>query len=295
MKKLLFIYNPKAGKARIKYHLADIIDEFVRAGYEVTVSPTMACGDAEVMASHVRDEYDMVVVSGGDGTLDEVVTGLMLSQKKMPLGYIPTGSTNDFGTSLNLPKSMTEAAQVAVRGRDFVCDVGKFNDGYFVYVAAFGLFTQVTYETPQKDKNILGYAAYVLEGAKRLNDIKTYNMKITHDGVTQEGEYLVGMVSNSNTVGGMKALTGNHVALDDGLFEVLLVKKPPYFIDVNGIIAALMDRNIDNPYVESFHTESITFECDSQVAWNLDGEFGGNASKAKIGIVHNGLTIRTSA
>lgn len=293
MKKLLFIYNPMAGKAQIKNHLADVIDEFARAGFEVTASPTMACGDAEVMAAHVRDEYDLVVVSGGDGTLDEVVTGLKTAGKNIPLGYIPAGSTNDFGTSLKLPKSMAKAARVAVRGRDFICDIGKFNDGYFVYVAAFGLFTSVTYETPQKDKNVLGYAAYVLEGARSLNDIKTYNMRITHDGITDEGEYLVGMVSNSNTVGGMKALTGNHVALDDGLFEVLLVKKPSFIIEINNIVAALLDRNISCQYVESFHTTSITFECDSEVAWNLDGEFGGNSKTAEIGIIPKGLTIRT--
>ena len=166
-KKLLFVFNPKSGKGLIKNYLVDIVYTMVKADYEVTVYTTQAQGDAIQKVEKEAAKYDLVVCSGGDGTLDEVVTGMNRSEVERPIGYIPAGSTNDFANSLGIPKDMVKAAYTAVHGKEFPCDVGYFNGDTFVYVAAFGLFTEVSYQTPQHWKNILGHAAYILEGAKR--------------------------------------------------------------------------------------------------------------------------------
>ena len=173
-KKLYFLFNPTSGKGRIREHLLEIVDIFTKAGYEVTVHPTQAQGDAQRLTEELADEYDLIVCSGGDGTLDEVVTGLIRRDSLTPVGYIPAGSTNDFAQSLQIPSNMVKAAETVVNGRAFPCDVGAFNDDTFIYVAAFGLFTDVSYQTNQRLKNIFGHAAYVMEGAKRLYDIPSY-------------------------------------------------------------------------------------------------------------------------
>ena len=186
-KKLLFIFNPHSGKGLIKNKLLEIVDIMVKADYEVTIYPTQSKGDAQ---NHVREEaknYDLIVCSGGDGTLDEAVSGMMESEEKTLLGYIPAGSTNDFANSLRIPKSMLKAANVAVKGRRFPVDIGYFNGDSFVYVAAFGLFTAVSYQTSQQLKNVLGHAAYILEGMKQLLDIPVYKMRVEYDDEVLEG------------------------------------------------------------------------------------------------------------
>ena len=168
-KDLLFIYNPNAGKGRIRNRLMDIIAVLSRAGYVVTVSPTEKHGDAMCAARDRDPRFSMIVCSGGDGTLDEVVTGILASGRQIPVGYIPTGSTNDFAVSLRLPRNMLKAAEIAVNGRKYACDAGAFNQDSFVYIAAFGLLTEVSYETPQEIKNVLGHLAYLLEGMRSLS------------------------------------------------------------------------------------------------------------------------------
>lgn len=289
---MLFIYNPKAGKAQIKSNLLDIIDIFVKAGYEVTAYPTQGPGDAVRAVRERRDGYDIVVCSGGDGTLDEVVTGMMQCNEKLPIGYVPAGSTNDFANSLGIPRNMVKAADAVVNGRSFACDIGAFNDDTFIYVAAFGLFTDVSYETKQDIKNMLGHTAYLLEGVKRLSSIKSYWMKISYDDVCLEGEYIYGMITNSNSVGGFKGITGKDVELNDGLFEVTLIKKPANLLEMNNIITALMDRRVHSDAFRSFKTSRITIESDQEVAWTLDGEFGGDHYRAVIKNRNGALEIR---
>lgn len=202
-KKLLFIFNPHSGKGLIKNKLLEIVDIMVKADYEVTIYPTQSKGDAQ---NHVREEaknYDLIVCSGGDGTLDEAVSGMMESEEKTLLGYIPAGSTNDFANSLRIPKSMLKAANVAVKGRRFPVDIGYFNGDSFVYVAAFGLFTAVSYQTSQQLKNVLGHAAYILEGMKQLLDIPVYKMRVEYDDEVLEDEFIYGMITNSISVGGI--------------------------------------------------------------------------------------------
>ena len=281
-KTMLFVYNPKAGKAQIRSNLLDIIDTFVKAGYEVTAYPTQAPGDAVKAVRERRPGYDMVACSGGDGTLDEVVTGMMQCEERIPIGYVPAGSTNDFANSLGIPRGMLKAADVVVGGRNFACDVGSFNDKNFVYVAAFGIFTDVSYETKQDIKNVLGHAAYLLEGVKRLPQVRSYSVKISHDDQVIEGEFIYGMITNSNSVGGFRGITGKDVLLDDGLFEVTLIRKPDNPLDLNNIILALVDKRVKSEHIYTFKTSKLTVEGGDAISWTLDGEFGGEHTKAVI-------------
>ena len=201
-KKMLFVFNPKAGKGKIKTNLLEIVDIFNKGGYEVTIYSTQKPRDAYEKAKEYEDKVDLIVCSGGDGTLDEVVTGIMEKKSSVPIGYIPAGSTNDFANSLFMPKSMTEAASMIMEEELYHCDIGRFNNQSFTYIAAFGLFTDVAYQTDQDLKNILGHVAYLLEGVKRLFDIKSYHMKIESEEVNAEDDFIFGMVTNSRSVGG---------------------------------------------------------------------------------------------
>ncbi|MCI8529444.1 MAG: diacylglycerol kinase family lipid kinase [Lachnospiraceae bacterium] len=291
-KKLLFVYNPKAGKAMIKNKLADILDIFAREGYEITIVPTQKRGDAREVVEGRRDSYELVVCSGGDGTLDEVVTGMIRSGIRTPIGYIPAGSTNDFGGSLSLPKKMVRAAETIMEGRNFPCDVGSFNDDIFVYIAAFGLFTDVSYETGQDMKNILGYMAYLLEGMKRLSSVRSFPMKVSWEGNQVEENFIFGMITNSVSVGGFKNITGKHVKLDDGVFEVTLIKSPRNPVELNNIMLSLLNRNIDTNAMYCFRTAELVLESKESVAWTLDGENGGSHTKVVIRNICKGMEIR---
>ena len=292
MKRLLFIYNPHAGKELLKPKLSDIIDIFVKAGYEVVAYPTQSYRDAyRKVSEYDSDEYDLVVCSGGDGTIDEVVTGMMQRDKRDPIGYIPTGTTNDFANSLHIPKGLLRAADNAVNGTLFPCDVGKFNDDIFVYIAAFGLFTDVSYQTKQEMKNVLGHLAYVLEGTKRLSNVPSYRIKVTHDGETLEDEFIFGMVTNSRSVGGFRNMIGKQVVFDDGLFEVTLIKTPKNPLALQEIVASLLIEQVDTKHMYSFKTGRITFESLEEIPWTLDGEFGGAHDEVTVENLNRQLRI----
>lgn len=294
-KRMFFVYNPRAGKAQIRSNLLDIIDIFVKADYEVTVYPTQTAGDAVGAVQNRKPGYDIVVCSGGDGTLDEVVTGMMRCDEKLPIGYVPAGSTNDFANSLGIPKKMSKAADVVVSGKDFPCDIGAFNTDTFIYVAAFGLFTDVSYETKQDIKNVLGHAAYLVEGVRRIPAVRSYALKISYEDQVIEGDFLYGMITNSYSVGGFKGITGKNVSLDDGLFEVTLVRKPTNPIELNNIFLALADKKVKSEHLYSFRTSRIQIESEEPVKWTLDGEYGGEHLSAKISNCHRALKIRVPA
>ena len=292
-KKMLFIYNPSAGKSQIRSNLLDMIDIFVKAGYEVTAYPTQAQGDGiKAVTERQIGYYDMIACSGGDGTLDEVVTGMMQCEKRLPIGYVPAGTTNDFAGSLGIPRSMEKAARVIVDGRSFRCDVGGFNENIFVYIAAFGLFTDVSYETRQDMKNVLGHMAYVLEGMRKLSKVKSYAMKVTSGDKVIKGDFIFGMITNSLSVGGFKKITGDNVKLDDGVFEVTLIKRPGNPVELNTIMAAMVNRNIDTDLMECFTASELQIESAEDIAWTLDGEFGGRHSRAEIRNYKQALEIR---
>lgn len=283
MKKMLFIYNPNSGMGLIKPKLSDVIDIFVKGGYEVTVYPTQRYHDAMHKARTYTEHYDIVVCSGGDGTLDEVVTGMLQRKNRAPIGYVPAGTTNDFASSLHISKDLLEAADTVVNGSPFACDVGKFNNDYFAYIAAFGLFTDVSYETKQSMKNILGHLAYLLEGTKRLFNIPSYQIRVTHDDEVIEDEFMYGMVTNSRSVGGFKGIIGKNVIFDDGEFEVTLIKTPKNPMELNELLGAIVMRQINPERMYSFKTKKIRFESVEEIPWTLDGEFGG---------VHDEVVVR---
>lgn len=291
-RKMLFIYNPKAGKAQIRYKLADILDVFAEAEYELTVVPTRKRDDARAAVVARSEDYELVACSGGDGTLDEVVTGMMQSGFRTPIGYIPAGSTNDFGGSLALPKNMVRAARTIVEGKNFPCDVGSFNNDTFVYIAAFGLFTDVSYETAQDVKNVLGHMAYLLEGMKRLPTIHSFPMKVTYGEEVIEEDFIFGMVTNSVSVGGFKNITGKNVKLDDGVFEVTLIKRPRNPIELNNIMLSLVNRDIDTDAMYCFRTDKVVLESENPVAWTLDGENGGSHTRVEIRNICKAIDIR---
>lgn len=294
LKKMLFVYNPKAGKARIRTKLSDILDIFAKAGYEITVYPTQKKGDAVEIVANRRKGYDLVVCSGGDGTLDEVVAGMFNSNFFTPIGYIPAGSTNDFGGSLTLPKDMLKAAQMIVTGKNFACDIGSFNRDTFVYIAAFGLFTEVSYETGQDMKNLLGHMAYLLEGMKRLAAIRSFPMRISYEDKVIVDDFIFGMITNSVSVGGFKRITGKNVKLDDGMFEVTLIKKPKNPIELNNIMVSLLNRDIDAEEMYCFRTNMLRCESAEPIPWTLDGENGGIHTSVIIENIHKGIEIRVS-
>lgn len=276
MKKLYFILNLQSGKATISSKLAVVIDMFTKAGYEVTARPTQERMDACAAAKYACGQgFDLIVCSGGDGTLNEVIQGIMRSEKKLPIGYIPAGSTNDFARGVGIPRNIIDAVQWIIDGKKYPCDIGSFNDKFFTYIAAFGAFTEVTYETSQQVKNVLGHVAYVLNGISRLKNIKSYHMKITYDDEIIEDNYIFGMVTNSSSVAGLLSL--NDFLLDDGLYEVTLIKTPGNPLDLQRIIHSLLniDIDIDTAYIKSFRTSKIRFECDDELQWTIDGEFGG--------------------
>ena len=282
MKKLLFVFNPLSGKALIKNYLFEIVNTMVKADYDVTIYPTQCAGDAKEKVMQEAEHYDLVVCSGGDGTLDETVTGIMNCGKRIPLGYIPAGSTNDFATSLGIPKDMVEAAAAAVQGTPFACDVGNFNGDTFVYVAAFGLFTEVSYKTSQEWKNVLGHAAYILEGIKSLHEIPSFLMQVEFNNCCIQDEFIYGMITNSTSVGGFKGMTGSDVELDDGVFEVTLIKKPKNPMELNEIIASLVNLVDDTNMIYSFKARSVKFTAKQEIPWTLDGEYGGDHREVEI-------------
>ena len=290
-KRMLFVFNPKAGKGRIKMHLLDIVDIFNKGGYEVIIRATQGPKDAYEQVKEYADQVDLIACSGGDGTLDEVVTGIVEVGSQTPIGYIPAGSTNDFANSLFMPKSMTAAASMIMEEQIYHCDIGKFNNQTFAYVAAFGLFTNISYETDQDLKNVLGHVAYVLEGVKRLFDIKSYHMKVSSEEVQVEDDFIVGMITNSRSVGGFKNLTGKNVDMNDGFFEVTLIVHPKNPLQLQEIMTALVMAEDNTDMIYSFKTRQLTIETDEEVPWTLDGEFGGNHSYVEIENRHKALKL----
>ena len=293
MKKLLFIYNPRSGKGVIKDYLSGIVDKFVKAGYRVELYPTQNKMDAKEKVVRWAEDFDMVVCSGGDGTLNEVVSGMMELDEKVRIGYIPSGSTNDFATSISLPKNMNESADIVLNGTPLNVDIGGFNKKKFVYIAAFGAFTDVSYMTPQEMKNTLGHPAYIIEAVKKLTSLRKYRIKAELEDKTIEGDYMYGMVTNSVSVGGFKGMTGKNIVLDDGLFEMTLIRPPKNPIELQLILGKLIGMDVKCDNVETYKTSRIEIETEENIPWVLDGEYGGAPKKVIIRNYHHALEIMT--
>lgn len=301
MKKLLYIYNPAAGRRTAKASLSDVVEVFSRQGYEITVHPTQGRGDATRTVLKDGGGFDRVVCCGGDGTLNETVQGLLAlpADKRPVLGYIPAGTTNDFSRTLELPRTLPELAEAAGAGAPRPIDVGEAAGRPFTYVAAFGLFTDVSYSTPQANKNLLGHFAYLLEGMGRLASIPSYHMKVsTPEGKEVEGDFIYGMVGNTVSVGGLVNLPRDKVLLDDGRFEVILIRQPKTAKDWQSILTALTTLELSKDgegAVVGFSAGEVTFTCDAPVAWTVDGEFGGEQQITTVRNLPRALTIACGA
>lgn len=283
MKQMLFVFNPRSGKEQIRGHLLEILDLFTKAGFEVRVHVTQCQGDAREAVKRLGGGVDVIVCSGGDGTLNETVSGIMELSEAPDLGYIPAGSTNDFAASLGISKRMPQAAAELVSGAPYFVDVGHFcGDRYFMYIAAFGAFTEVSYQTSQDRKNILGHQAYMLEGVKSLAGIKPYPMRVEWENRVLEEEFVFGMVTNTCQVGGFKGLVNQSVALNDGVFEVLLIRMPRTPADLSNIVSYMFLKEEPNEYVYKFKTSAIRFYSQGPVDWVLDGEYGGARTEVEI-------------
>lgn len=271
MKKLLLIINPTAGRMKVKYELLPIISLMNAEGYEVTVQVTQYRGQARELAAAVEG-YDRLACAGGDGTLNEVICGLLEGGKSVPLGYIPCGSTNDFGSSLSLPKDILEAARNVVCGEPKGVDIGRFGDRYFSYVASFGAFTRSSYAAPQNLKNVLGHFAYILQGIRDLSTIRREHVRVETEEGVYEDDYILGAVTNSLSVAGIITLNANLVSMNDGKFEIMLIRFPKNPGQLNQIIQALLSQNYDCDMMTFVSTERAVIYADPAMDWTLDGE-----------------------
>ncbi len=292
-KKLFLVANPKSGKARVKYELLQIVTVLSEAGYSVTVYPTKCRGDATNAVKALTDEYDTIVCCGGDGTLNEVISGIMHNplKKDFKLGYIPLGTLNEWSSGLNISRDIKKAANDVVNGRVMPLDIGRFDDSYFVYTASFGAFTSASYSAPQEVKNVLGQAAYFFEGIKILSAIKPIPLKFDIDGKTVEGNFLFGAVSNSLSMGGVIKLDPNKVEFDDGIFEVVLIDNPENLIEFQDIIDALIKKDFNRKRIQQYKASSIAVYGSENINWTLDGEMAQGQKEIKIENIHRAINF----
>ena len=290
-KKLLFIVNPRAGRSKSRSPLFDAISVFSQAGYLISLHKTTAPGDASLTATREGGDYDLVVAVGGDGTLNEVISGLMKLDRRPLLGYLPQGSTNDFAASLQISGNPVMAAMSIVRNVPCQLDIGQWNERCFVYVASFGAFTKSSYSASQAAKNALGHFAYILEGMKDLNTLRPYQVKLTADGEVLDGEYLFGAVCNSTSIGGLMKLDPERVVLDDGQFEMLLIPNPKTAQDLQNLVLALLDQHYDREGLVFRHVSSIHLETEQDLPWSLDGEYAASTPVVDIENRQRSLTM----
>lgn len=292
MKKILFLYNPIAGQAKITRKMNEIVAFYEKYDCLVTLCTSQKLATVYENTPDFANAYDTIVCSGGDGTLNMVATFLMEHKVTVPIGYLPAGSTNDYASSIGIPKSTLGALKKTVAGKRKNMDIGMFNDKCFLYVAAFGAFTKASYSTPQKTKNVLGHTAYVLEGIREISDIKASHMKIVTGNGTMEGDFMLGMITNSRSVGGFKNLLPKKVDMGDGMLEVMLVKMPRNIMEFQEIAFALLGKGpAKNPHIHCIQTSHVEFISEEPVAWTLDGEYGGAIEKATITDIPQAFTI----
>lgn len=282
MKKLLFIVNPRAGKTKSTAPLFDAVAAFSRAGYLVRVFVTEAGGQARDIAAKWGGQYDLVVCAGGDGTLNETISGLMQLEQRPPLGYLPNGSTNDFAASLHLHTTVATAARAVAGGVPYSLDIGRHNDRYFAYVASFGAFTRSSYSASQAAKNALGHFAYILEGLGDLDSLRPYRCAIDADGEHFEGDFIFGAVCNSTSLGGLVKLDPKHVSMDDGTLELLLLRMPKTALDLQNLITAMTRMQYDYPCVIFRHVKNVVLTTNENISWSLDGEYAASAPRVEI-------------
>ena len=280
--KVLLIVNPVSGRIALKQKLWQVIDKLCAADMVPTVCFTQKRGDAEKMAAECPAEIDKVICAGGDGTLNEVISGLMQNPFEHILGYIPVGTTNDLANSLGISKGVLPAVDDIIAGNTTTIDIGSFGGRYFNYIASFGAFTEASYNAPQEVKNTIGHAAYIFEGLKSLGNISPHKVKFIFDDKYIEGDFIFAAISNTTSLGGVLKLDDNKVALNDGLFEVLLIKEPKNLAQFQKIVSELMSQKFTQDLVSLYHASSVIVETDEKLDWTLDGEHQTGDSKVII-------------
>ncbi len=274
-KKLLLIINPVSGKKAVIRYIPQIIRCFMDAGYRVTSMVTAARGDASDFARLYGAEHDLIVCTGGDGTLNETLCGLAEADIHVPIGYIPCGSTNDFALSRHLSPDIPTAAEAIAHGAVRRHDVGRFDRSYFSYVAAFGAFSWLSYTTDQNLKNVLGHTAYILDGIRDLPKVRPLHMRVTADGAVFEDDYIFGAIANSTSIAGTIQLPESLVDTCDGLFEVLLIKNPRTLSEFSDTVQAVLGQDFRSERLVFLHAADIRCESPAMVEWTVDGEFPG--------------------
>lgn len=291
MKKLLLIINPRAGKLKAKSALLDIIT-ILGKSYLVCVRVTEYRGHATELAREAGD-YDLLVCSGGDGTLNEVIAGVLSGGLSIPIGYIPSGTTNDFAATLGLPTDPVKAAQLILKGEAQPFDIGRFDERYFTYIASFGMFANVSYDTPQNLKNSLGHLAYLLEGVKGLHEIHAEHLKIETDDTVFEDDFLFGAVSNSTSIGGVITLKPTLVDMRDGRFELLLIRMPKNLVQLHSCVRALSAQSYNNDSIIFTNTKNLRVTSDQALDWSLDGEKATMGQVVDIRNLHRAVRVLT--
>ncbi|MCR5403010.1 MAG: YegS/Rv2252/BmrU family lipid kinase [Butyrivibrio sp.] len=296
-KRALILINKTSGTGKAGNDCFDIVTLIAEKGYEPVVYPIIPGTrfSSEKLLSEYDGKIDLVLCSGGDGTLNRVVSAMMEMKNKPLLSYIPTGSTNDFAKGLGIPSARSEALDIAVNGSPYTIDIGKMNDRHFNYVAAFGAFSKISYATDQDLKNVLGYAAYIISAIAELPQEMSFSshLRVVADGVIDEGDYIFGAVSNSASVGGMNLFGDTDIKPDDGRMELMLIKAPKSLQDFNGIITALATKEEGNPYITFKQVRFANFYAENDIEWTLDGEFGGSYKEIHIEVLNKAVTIMT--
>lgn len=296
-KKALVLLNEAAGKKKGPKSILLFLERIARHGYEPIIYPIIPGTGltSEKILAEYEGKADLVICIGGDGTLNHVVSSIMGMEERPVIGYIPSGSTNDFSRSLGIPATTLGALDVALNGNIISYDVGRINDRYFNYTAAFGAFSEISYATDQKLKNVMGYAAYVLNAAANLHKNLSFKQKvrIEGDGFREEGEYVFGAVCNSVSIGGMNLLGNADVRLDDGKMELLLVRAPHNIADLSAVVASLMRGDINDPHIIFRQVSNVTFKSPTELGWSIDGECGGKYKVSRISTEPKAISIKS--
>ena len=291
---LMLLVNPNAGKGGYRACLGQVLEQLCAADWRPTVYFTRYAGHARDLAAEQGQAYDRIVCMGGDGTLSEVCAGVCALPEgaRRAIGYIPLGTSNDVAHTLGISTQPAEAAARAGGERKLPYDLGRFGaKDYFTYVAAFGAFTEVSYATPQEAKQALGHLAYMLEGIRRLGQIKISHALVEYDGGTLEDDFIFGAVTNSTTVAGMVKLKDDAVDLSDGMFEVLLVRPPRDLVELGTLLNSVLASDFSSPNVSFFKSSRLRFRFREPVAWTRDGENGGVHAEVEVSNLHPGVEI----
>ena len=294
--RVLLMVNPMAGRQKIRNELLYVVDTLTKAGYETIIYTTQGKDATRDLLAEKDSQFDRVICCGGDGTFNEILSATMHWDKRPILGYIPAGTTNDFAAGLKLPSDIREAAVNIVRGTPHTVDAGLFNTSYFSYVASFGAFTETSYSTPQNFKNALGHLAYILEGIKEIPAFTSYTVCVEADGQIYKDSYIFGAVSNARSVGGILKISDSLVDLNDGVFEVMMIKMPKTLMDLSAIVTSLTSLNplkYDPSMFLFLQTKELKITFEQEMVWSLDGERVSGGKEARIACIKDAFKILT--